>query len=254
MSELQLSDPVNIAILFVGLLLGGVLKGATGAGLPIIAIPVIASVFDIRVAVVLLAIPNFFTNLWQIILYRRHNTEPVFTRNFAIAGGLGAALGTSALAFMPLAMLSFLTASTIILYVVLRVKRPSFKLPLRTASRWVYPVGVVAGVLQGALGLSAPLSITFVHSIQLGREIFIITISVFFAVMSVIQVPVQIWLGLSKPSIVLLGLLALIPCLIGLPIGDYIGKRMNAAVFDKVILALLVVLAIKICIDAIAAF
>ena len=90
MIELQLSDPLNVAILFVGLLLGGILKGATGAGLPIIGIPVIASVFDIRVAVILLALPNFFTNLWQIILYRQHNTEPVLTRNFAIAGGLGA--------------------------------------------------------------------------------------------------------------------------------------------------------------------
>lgn len=254
MIELQLSDPVNVAILFVGLLLGGILKGATGAGLPIIAVPVIASVYDIRVAVILLVVPNFFSNLWQIIKYRSDNHEPVLTRNFAIAGGLGAAFGTVLLAFLPLAMLSLLAAFTIILYVVLRLIRPSFKLPLSTANRWVYPIGVIAGSLQGALGLSAPISITFLHSIQLGRETFIITISVFFAMMSLIQVPVQLFLGLTTVTLALMSLFALIPILIGLPIGDQIGKRMNAATFDKIILSLLVVLAIKICVDAIAAF
>ena len=37
----------------MGLFLGAVLKGATGAGLPIVAIPTIAGFYDVRVAVVL---------------------------------------------------------------------------------------------------------------------------------------------------------------------------------------------------------
>jgi len=252
-SELQLLDPANVSILFLGFLLGGILKGATGAGLPIIAIPVIASVFDIRVAVILVAFPNFFTNLWQIIKYRRENSQPRLTIKFAIAGSLGTAVGTVLLAFLPIAILSLFAALTIIFYVALRLRRPSFKLPLITAIRWSYPVGIVAGLLQGALGLSAPVSITFLHSVQLGREAFIISISVFFAVVSLVQVPLQFLLGVSNLTIVLLGLLALIPSLIGLPIGDRIGKRMKAATFDRLIVVLLLALAVKISFDAIVA-
>lgn len=252
MTELHLSDPGSFALLCLGLMLGGVLKGATGAGLPVIAVPVIASVFDIRFAVILLVVPNFFTNLWQIIQYRCDNDEPVLTRNFAIAGAVGSGLGTLLLAYLPLAVLSLLAACTVVFYVLLRLLKPSFKLAIGTAKRWVYPVGVAAGSLQGALGISSPISITFLHSIRLRRETFIFTVSVFFAMMSVIQVPVQLWLGLTTVKFAFLSTLALLPILIGLPIGNWFGKRMNAAAFDITILCLLVILAIKMSLDAVS--
>lgn len=246
----QLSDPTSIAILCFGLFLGGVLKGATGAGLPIIAIPFIASVFDIRVAVVVLVVPNFFINLWQMFKFRSSNTQPELSRNFAFAGFLGAGIGTVLLAFLPVTVLGLLAAVTVLAYVVLRIAKPTFKLSLAVAKRFVYPVGIVAGSLQGALGLSSPLSITFMHSIKLERETFIYSISVFFAVLSLMQLPVQLWFGLSTVKLALLSTLALIPMLIGLYVGDYFGKRMKPALFDATILCLLVIVALKLIFDA----
>lgn len=254
MSEIALADPLSLIVLFLGLMCGAILKGATGAGLPIFAIPAIASVFDIRVAVILLTVPNFFTNLWQIIQYRGANTEPAFTANFAIAGAIGAGVGTFLLAWLPLAVLSFMAAAAVIAYVLLRVLRPSFKVPLETAKRVVFPVGSIAGALQGALGLSSPISITFMHSIKLPREQFILTMSVYFAMMSVIQVPVQLMLGLSSFNLAAMSLLALLPILVGLPVGTWVGKRMNAAAFDKTILCVLIILALKMIFDGFARF
>lgn len=242
-------DPAGLAVLCVGLMLGGVLKGATGAGLPIIAVPVIASVSDIRFAVVLLVVPNFFTNLWQIIKYRQANPHPVLTNRFALAGVFGSAMGTVLLAFLPLPILSFLAAFTVIFYVILRLVQPSFELPVETAKRWAWPVGTIGGALQGSLGVSSPISVTFIHSIKLGREPFILIMSVFFAMMSVIQVPVQLWLELTTVKFSVLSTLALVPILVGLPIGDWIGKRMDAQAFDRTILILLVVLAVKMIFD-----
>jgi len=243
-----------MAVLCIGLMLGGILKGATGAGLPIIAIPAIASVFDIRVAVILLVVPNFFTNFWQIIKYRSANAEPVLTRDFAIAGVIGAGLGTILLAYLPVAVLSLLAAFTVMVYVILRLFQPSFQLQIETARKWVYPVGTVAGSLQGALGLSAPISITFIHSIKLGRETFILTMSVYFAVMSLIQVPMQLYLNLTSVKLALLSIFALVPIIVGMPIGDWIGRRMNADAFDKTILIVLIILAIKMFRDGIVGF
>lgn len=244
----------SLVVLAAGLLLGGVLKGATGAGLPIIAVPFTASVFDIRFAVILLVVPIFFSNLWQIVKYRNSNIEPVLTRRFALAGALGAGLGTGLLAALSLAVLNLLAASIVVVYVLLRLIQPSFKLPVESATRLAYPVGTVAGSLQGALGLSAPVSVTFIHSVKLGREPFIFTMSAYFAVMSIVQVPVQLWLNLTSLKLILLSFLAIIPILIGLPIGERIGKHMSAEAFDRTIFVLLIVLAMKLIFDGVSAF
>ena len=46
------------------------MKGATGAGSPVIAIPVLAVFIDAKLAVALMAIPNLFSNLIQIHQYK----------------------------------------------------------------------------------------------------------------------------------------------------------------------------------------
>ena len=43
------SDPIIIIAILVAFSLGGILKGATGAGAPIITIPVIAAFYDVRI-------------------------------------------------------------------------------------------------------------------------------------------------------------------------------------------------------------
>ena len=51
-------DPITIFAILGAFALGGTLKGATGAGAPIITIPVIAAFYDVRIAVIIMVIPN----------------------------------------------------------------------------------------------------------------------------------------------------------------------------------------------------
>lgn len=238
-----------LIVIIAGLFLGGVLKGAAGAGLPVIALPVIASVTDIRFAVVLLAAPHLFTNAWQIVQYRQSAPENSLCFNYAGAGAIGAVIGTLFLAYLPLTLLSIVAVSVVLLYLLLRVMKPDFQLSLITAQRWVIPVGLLGGTLQGAIGLSSPVSITFLHATRLGRETFIYTISVFFAVMSVLQVPTQIYLGLSSVSFAALSTLTLLPILSGLYCGNRIGKRLSPKMFDITIIILLAAVSIKMLFD-----
>jgi len=241
----------EFAYIFIGLLLGGVVKGTTGVGTPLIAIPVIAALYDVRVAVVLMVIPNFWTNIWQIFKYKENNIHPSFNRNLAVSGFIGAGIGTALLAFLPLSLLSLLISLVVFFYIALRLIRPDFVLPFETANRIVSICGTSGGLLQGALGLSAPIVITFLHAAKFPRATFILTASTFFATMSVIQLPMQVWLGLMTWKLSLLGTLAIIPIMIGLQIGEYIGKRSNPESFDKMILILLAALGFKMLFDAI---
>jgi len=244
-TDFSLSDPTGIALIFIGLFLGAVLKGATGAGLPIIAIPAIAAVYDVRVAVVLLVIPNFITNIWQIREFKQYDLPSNFAKKFALAGFFGAGTGTLLLAYLPLVLLQILITLVLLGYIALRLLRPTFQLAMNVMQKWVFIAGGSAGVLQGAIGLSSPITITFLHSGRFPRPTFIYIVSLFFAMMSVMQLPLQFALGLMNWTLALVSLISLLPIMIGLPLGQQIGKRLNAIVFDRTILVLLIILAIK---------
>ena len=62
---------------FAALALGGTLKGATGMGAPLIAIPVMTALFDVRLAVVVMLLPSLYTNLWQLWIFRAHHPGPL---------------------------------------------------------------------------------------------------------------------------------------------------------------------------------
>lgn len=250
---LTVSDPSTLAILSIGLFFGAVLKGATGVGLPLIAIPTIAAVYDVRIAVVMLVIPNFCTNFWQIRKLREHNLDSNFARNFALSGIVGAGVGTVLLAFLPLTILNGIIALIVIAYIALRLLRPEFDLSTSVMRKWEMVAGSSAGLLQGAVGLSAPITITFLHSCRLPRQTFIFIASLFFASMSLIQLPLQLALGLMTQDLIILSILALIPIWIGLPVGERIGRKLSPAVFDRTILILLGLLAVKMLADAYAA-
>ena len=252
MDAMPLASPTGFAAVALALMLGGILKGATGAGAPIIAVPVIAAVYDVRVAVALMVVPNLVTNLFQLRRYRRHALEPGFARRFAIAGMAGAGVGTFLLVRLPVTALQIIMAALILAYIALRLARPDLRIPLGSARWMLWPAGFAGGILQGAVGVSAPVSITFLNAMRLARPVFIFTVSGFFVGMCMVQLPLQVGYGLMTREVALLGVAALLPIFAAMPVGEWIGRRISAATFDRVILVFLGCLAIRLVWDEIA--
>ena len=98
-------DTITIIAILIAFALGGILKGATGAGAPIVTIPVIAAFYDVRVAVIIMVIPNLLTNIGQIYQFRKTILPSFFTVSFAVGGGIGAFVGTILLAKLSIKIL-----------------------------------------------------------------------------------------------------------------------------------------------------
>lgn len=224
---------------------GGIVKGATGAGAPLFAVPLMAMQRDIKFAVAVLVLTNIVPNLWQFWQYRRAMTPARFGVLFAVAGGIGAGLGTVALAGWKPDLLVLIVGGVLALYIAFRLLNPRWRLSMAAGWRLVVPAGIVAGALQGATGLSAPVSITFLNALKLERETFIATISLFFVMLGVIQLPAQFALGITTPHLVLLSALALIPLMLAMPVGAWLGRRLPQVVFERLILVILAVLAVR---------
>ena len=240
------SDPLIIIAILVAFSLGGILKGATGAGAPIITIPVIAAFYDVRIAVIIMVIPNLLTNIGQLYQFRKTILPKFFTLSFAIGGGIGAFLGTILLANLSIKILTLSVAFIVIVYIILKLIVPSWKLTYEKAKKLVFLMGGFGGVLQGTAGLSAPISITFLNSMKLERNQFIPTISVYFGVMSIFQMPTLYYYNFLNLEIVLVSCISTLVLLSFMPIGSWIAKSVSKESFDKITLILLGFIAFRI--------
>ena len=239
-------DTITIIAILIAFALGGILKGATGAGAPIVTIPVIAAFYDVRVAVIIMVIPNLLTNIGQIYQFRKTILPSFFTVSFAIGGGIGAFVGTILLANLSIKILTLSVAFIVIIYIFLKLIVPSWKLIYKKATKLVFILGAAGGVLQGSAGLSAPISITFLNAMKLERNQFIPTISVYFGVMSIFQMPTLYYYDFLNFEIIIASLVSTIVLLSFMPIGSWIAKSVSKEKFDKITLILLAFIAVRI--------
>jgi len=240
------SDPIIIIAILVAFSLGGILKGATGAGAPIITIPVIAAFYDVRIAVIIMVIPNLLTNIGQLYQFRKTILPKFFTLSFALGGGLGAFLGTILLVNLSIKILTLSVAFIVIVYIFLKIMVPSWKLTYKKAKKLVFLMGSFGGILQGTAGLSAPISITFLNSMKLERNQFIPTISVYFGVMSIFQMPTLYYYNFLNLEIILISCISTLVLLLFMPLGSWIAKSVSKESFDKITLILLGFIAFRI--------
>lgn len=243
---------LGVLYIAVGFAVGGILKGATGAGAPIVAIPITALYFDVPIAVAIFVVPNLVSNSLQAWRHRAARISPGLLIRFAGGGVLGAAVGTWILARIPTDALKLGVAVALLIFVVFRLMRPHWALPMRTARKLAVPVGLVAGVFQGASGISAPVSITFLNALHLPRPVFISTISIFFLSMLTVQVPILAGYGFLTPRQLLIGSAATVVLLGFMPVGAALARRVSRAVFNRIILGLLGLLALRLFWDVVS--
>ena len=239
-------DTVTIIAILVAFALGGILKGATGAGAPIVTIPVIAAFYDVRIAVIIMVVPNLLTNIGQLYQFRKTILPPFFTVSFALGGGIGAFIGTILLANLSIKILTLSVAFIVIIYILLKLIVPSWKLIYEKATKLVFIMGTAGGVLQGTAGLSAPISITFLNAMKLERNQFIPTISVYFGVMSIFQMPTLYYYDFLNFEIIAASLISTLVLLSFMPLGSWIAKSVSKENFDKITLILLAFIALRI--------
>ncbi|MEM9247996.1 MAG: sulfite exporter TauE/SafE family protein [Pseudomonadota bacterium] len=238
-------DASDIAIALCGIMLGGFLKGATGAGTPVVGVPILAIVFGVPKAVAIFSVLNLLSNAWQAWAYRRSAGRLRFVAIFAGAGALGAAAGSVLLATLSTDVLMGALSAIVFAYIALRVARPEWHLVRARAEAAAGPVGLVGGLMQGAGGISAPVSVTYLNAMRLDRSEFIATISIFFFMMSVLQIPALVALGVLTWDRTGLALLAALPLFAAMPLGARAARSISKETFDKLILMLLAVVALR---------
>jgi uncharacterized protein len=230
---------LELLTLVVGLGVAGLAKGATAMGLPLIATPILASVYGPKQAVVIITIPIVVANTllvfqsWRVFGHLR-GLLPLIAANIA-----GTALGALLLAGLDQRTFALLITAMVVLF-LLRGERLIGEPGARRARLLTPVVGFAGGVMQGTTSISSPLIGSFFHALRLPPREYVITLAAVFQVSSIVQLVSYAALGLFTPELFTLGVIACIPMLLALMAGIALRGRLDQARFRQLIVLLLV--------------
>ncbi len=237
----------RVMVMTLALAAGAIVKGATGMGLPLIALPVLATFFGLQHAVGIMAITQILTNSMQIWQFRgaRREERMRFLPWFLLAGGVGVVLGTWLLDALPERMLIFSLGTLLLAYFVLKLSRPHMSVGPKMAMRAGPLAGFGSGVLQGATGISAPVGVSFIHAMGLERAAHVYAVSAMFLTLGLVQFPALVVSGIMQPQWMLEALFAMIPILVFMPVGQALAGKLSRRAFDLMILIFLGLMGLK---------
>lgn len=246
------TDLLDLVVIVVAIAVGAFIKGATGGGLPQIAIPVMAVFLGVEHAVVVMAIPGIVANGWLVWSHRREAAATRDLPGMLAAGIAGSVAGTMLLHSLDNRVLSAVLAVVIVAYIGIAIVHPGFTIPARITRFLSPPVGLAAGGLQGATGISGPLLTTYLHGFGLAPRAYVFALSSLFFVFSSVQTATLFSVGLYTPSRLIESLLALVPIVVALPLGARAARRLSPQAFQRVVLVLLAASAVSLLHDTFA--
>ncbi len=231
----------EIAIVLGASVLGAFVKSITGMGYPLIAVPIITLALGIEDAVVIVAFPNLVLNATLCLDARDGRSEARDLPALVGAGFLGAFVGTFALVNVPEDPLLILLALTIVAFVLNYLRDPGLRIAPETSRRWAPVVGGLAGVMQGAVGVSGPVVATWLHGYRLPKHAYVFSVTAIFGVSGAVQFGLLLAAGKMTGERALVSAMALVAVLTMVPIGTRLRRRLGGPGFDRAVLAVLVV-------------
>lgn len=233
---------VIIAISVVAALL----KSVVGLGYPLLLVPALALFLPIADAIVIVAPSNLVLNL-QIAWVNRSSASGARTiRPFVVLGVAGAIVGTILLPFLPDRGLRVILIAIIVGFLVSRTRRggnvDSSGSP--DTDRFAAPVGFLAGIFQGAAGISGPVVSAWFLSRQIAVDAFVFAVTLTFAVTGAAQLVVLLFQP-EFASDLALGLVLIPFALAMVPVGGFIRARMDTSRFESLVIAVLIAAALS---------
>ena len=214
-------------------------KSATGLGYPVVAIPMVAAVAGVETAVVVVTLPAAAANLLVGWRTRHARSETRDVPVLSATSALGTVGGTFVLVSAPEQPLLIVLAATVVLFVIRSLWFGDIAVPTEVGRRASPAVGVAAGIMQGAVGVSGPIIGSWLYAYRLPRETYVFSLSVLFLVSGAAQIATLGSIDAYTSDRLAAAAVGLGPVLAVLPVGEYVRARLSGPQFDRAVLALL---------------
>ena len=238
-------DFLSAGLAIAGLLAAGVIKGATGIGYSSCALPFLVATIGLRAAIAVLIVPTIASNI--MVVFRLGHVKPT-VREFwplYLASVPGIVIGIAILGSIDQQAATKTLAGAIILYGIYGLLKPGFRLPPNLARRAQVPVGLTSGMLAGLTGSQVLPLVPYMLSLDLESNRFTQAVN-----LSVILTSLSLGFGLilsnlMSPTVMAYSLLAVIPALAGVQIGNWARGHIETGQFKKLVTVVLMLIGLS---------
>jgi hypothetical protein len=234
--------PLSLAALAAGLFVAGTCKGILGLGLPLIAVPLLASFLPTRDVVAIMWLPMMWAN--SIQAFQGGGAGIAFRRFWPVMAmmAVGAWAGTLLLVNLDDRLLLGIVGAIVVAFSGLSLAHPRFSLPARLERPAGIVTGIVVGVLLGVSLHMGPLLAIYFVAIGLAKENFIQAIGTTFLAGVVLIGGFYLAYGVFEARHVALTIGATLPVAAGTWVGQRLRAKVDEARFRKALFMLLIVI------------
>ncbi|WP_142849012.1 sulfite exporter TauE/SafE family protein [Telmatospirillum sp. J64-1] len=225
----------SLFLAFIGLvfLLAGFVKGVIGLGLPTVAVGLLGLVMIPAQAAALLVVPSLVTNLWQLIA--GPGLVRLMRRLWPMMAGIcfGTWAGTGMLGGANAAHATTALGLALVAYAVLGLASFRLNVPARTEG-WLSPlVGAVTGWITAATGVFVIPAVPYLQALDLEKDELIQALGLSFTVSTIALALGLMYGGLLSQDMAGVSLLALLPAMAGMFLGQWLRGRVSPQAFRR---------------------
>lgn len=212
---------------------GGTVKGVLGIGLPLVAVPVLASAMDPKVAVAMMTVPVLSSNVWLVA--RGSRLRATVQRFWPLILTLAGFTLLSAQLFVEIdaATASFLLGLAVLGFCAMQLF-PIKAAVSRRAERWLGPgIGAVSGLMGGISNFFGPPVIAYLIALRLDKDTFVAAVTLFFIVGGVPLYGSLAWHGVLNDNVLVASSIAAIVALAGVAFGVKLRRFVRQETFER---------------------
>jgi uncharacterized membrane protein YfcA len=229
-------DLSHMGLLWLAAFVGGFTQGLAGFGSTLVALPILALVFDLRLAVPVCTTLAVCLNVVMVLRLRGHVRYGLL--GLLVAASLpGMPLGAYVLRVVSGDWLKTALALAILAFVLLQ-GRPGGRGGV-AGPGWGVLAGFVAGCMGGAIGINGPPVVAWMSRLGIDRQAMRATLVAYFLLAGCGVVASQAVAGLVTADVLGRTALALPALVAGIAAGMGLCGRISEAAFRRVILAIL---------------
>jgi len=242
--------PFVLFLCSLGLLAGSTVKGVVGIGLPLVAVPLLTLLVNLKTAVALTTVPIIASNLMQS--FQGGRFLPMLRRFWPLLVPLFVTILFSVrlLVVLPERVLDLVIGLAVIAFPVFISLRPTLRLA-RRHEIWLNPlVGLASGLLGGISTFYGPPLMLYVFGMRMSKEEFIPAISLMYTVAG-FGLLLGLWLmNVASPAELGLSVLMLVPTGLGMWLGRYVHVQLSERNFQRVLLGVYVATGVTFLVNA----
>ncbi len=221
----------GIALVAITFLLAGIVKGVVGFGLPIVALAMLANTLGLKAAIALIVAPAIAMNAWQAAAGGAHKVILARIWTMLLPACACVWIGAGLLADVDARLATGLFGVMLLLYTTYSLARAQIA-PPRSWEPWLTPViGALSGIAYGLTGSLMVPGVIYLQALGFDRNTLVQALGITFLLMTLALALSLFGHGLLHAKLGLLSMLALVPAIIGMFVGQRFRHRISEQLF-----------------------